>query len=113
MHLSILSLLILLPIEFGGGPVVFHFALFLFLSVQAGNVSADRILSKVLWASYESHWDLFHYTKATPTNTFLISPPSASASVETLLLRGSVRHTLNLFKYFEWPFIFFLTEQCS
>lgn len=26
-----------------GGPVVFHFALFLFLSVQAGNVSADRM----------------------------------------------------------------------
>lgn len=57
-----------------GCPVVFRFALFLVLSVQAGNVSADRILSKILWASYESHWDLFHYTKATPTNTFVISP---------------------------------------
>lgn len=74
MQLSILSLLILLPVEFGGRLVVFRFALFLFLSVQAGNVSADRILSKILWTSYESHWDLFHYTKATPTNTFLISP---------------------------------------
>lgn len=37
-----------------------RFALSLFLSEQAGNVSADIKLSEILWDFCESHWDLFH-----------------------------------------------------
>lgn len=69
-----------------------HFVLFLSLSVQAGNVSVVIMPSKILWTSYESHWDSVLQTKATPRDT------------DRLDISPVLREDLQDINLFGWPF---------
>lgn len=67
-----------------------HFALFLSLSVQAGNASVVTMPSKISWASCESHWDSVLQTEATATLAVPVSPvllkaPVAERTYRTLI----------------------------
>ena len=76
-----------------------HSVLFLSLSVQAGNVSVVIMPSKILWTSYESHWDSVLQTKATPTDTdrldispVLLRDPVVERIYKTLIFLDGLLH---------------------
>lgn len=83
-----------------------HFILFLSLSVQAGSVLVDKILSRNVWDSCESHCSSSIRQKQHLQNPFSTFCPAETSEGQVLKLlggssvwlRGSVRHTLHLFK---------------